>query len=416
MTTVELNWDFIKAQLPADWRELAVEMGLIHPQPPQLHTKVHDIEPILRLELHRAGLEASLQTTTSTAAAANQADGSNGPLVQLAPTSLHAWERKLGPYLAALLSRMVGASDVFAPMQWSGYEIIVADGSVVTRPGAKGVTARLRYAMRLADMTMVGCSITDEHGAETLRAFNVQPGELWLCDRGYCNPEDIDWVVKAGGDVLVRLNRGSLPLYDERGAPVDVTDLMRRLEAAGETAEWPVEVHPKGRQPIRGRLCAVRLPEEEAEKARQRLRREYGRSVSRDALAAASWVVVFTTVPRERMTTQQVLQLYRLRWQMELEIKREKTIGGVDKLPNFLPETIATWLYAKLLIHQIARKIVSPAVAFPPSAIGTAALALSHPSPRDPAPPRTQSRRRDVARDGPRVPSHPRRTAPPRAA
>ena len=64
------NWEFIKAQLPTGWQELAVEMGLIRPQPPQLHTKISNIEPILRLELHRAGLEASLQTTTSTAAAA----------------------------------------------------------------------------------------------------------------------------------------------------------------------------------------------------------------------------------------------------------------------------------------------------------------------------------------------------------
>ena len=49
------NWEFIKAQLPTGWQELAVEMGLIRPQPPQLHTKIDNIEPILRLELQRVG-------------------------------------------------------------------------------------------------------------------------------------------------------------------------------------------------------------------------------------------------------------------------------------------------------------------------------------------------------------------------
>jgi hypothetical protein len=111
MNAIELNWEFIRAQLPEGWRELAVEMGLIHPVPPQLHAKVRDIEPILRLELHRAGLEASLLTTTATAAAAqdvaeHKALGEAvGPLVDLSAPSLHEWERKLGPYLAELVFR-----------------------------------------------------------------------------------------------------------------------------------------------------------------------------------------------------------------------------------------------------------------------------------------------------------------------
>lgn len=422
MDAIELSWDFITAQFPEGWRELAVEMGLIRPQPAQLHTKIRDIEPILRLELHRAGLEASLQTTTSTAAAARKAAEGKGAgqaegsaLIDLAPTSLHAWERKLGPYMAELLARMVNANDVFSALRWSGYEIVLADGTTVTRPGAKGTTARVLYAMRLSDMTMLHCLVTDEHGSESLRAFSVRPGELWICDRCYSNPEDIDWVVRAGGDVLARHNRGALPLYDARGRRVDVIDLVRSLKTPEEIGEWPVWVHPAGRDSIAGRLCAVRLHEEDAEKARQRLRREYGGSVSRDLLAAAAWVVVFTTVPRARMTSQQVLALYRLRWQMELEIKREKSIGGLSKLPNFLPQTIATWLYAKLLIHQIARKIVSPAVAFPPSAIGIAAVTSSSAGARETAPPRAAGRRRDVARHGPRSPSHPRRTPPSRA-
>ena len=58
--------------------------------------------------------------------------------------------------------------------------------------------------------------------ARACEPFEVQPGELWVCDRGYSNPEDIDWVAKAGGALLVRHNRGSLPLYDTEGHPLDV--------------------------------------------------------------------------------------------------------------------------------------------------------------------------------------------------
>jgi hypothetical protein len=51
------------------------------------------------------------------------------------------------------------------------------------------------------------------------------------------------------------------------------------------------------------------LSDEKAEEARERLRQEHGSKVSAAALEAAAWLVVFTTVPRNRMTTRRVLDL-----------------------------------------------------------------------------------------------------------
>ena len=78
--------------------------------------------------------------------------------------------------------------------------------------------------------------------------------------------------------------------------------------------------------------------------------------------------MIFTTAPRRRLRTAQIFELYRLRWQMELSIKRDKSIDGLDNLPNFLTATIQTWLYAKLLLVQLEHTIVTEAVAFSPSA------------------------------------------------
>jgi hypothetical protein len=262
------DWETIKAQLPGDWRELANRMGLIQPQPPQLHTKITDIEQVLRLELPRAGLEMSLETTTATAMAAKKALDEHGVTttepsapVDISATALHFWERKLGPYLAALVARMTNASAVFAASQWAGYVLVLVDGTTETRPGAKGTTARVLFAMRLAEMTIVKTVVTDEHGSESMRDFEPGPGELWIGDRGYSNPVDVAWVVDAHADVLVRLNRGALPLYGAKGKHFDVMRHVQRLRKPETMAEWPVWVRPEGHDPIRGRLCAVRLPE-----------------------------------------------------------------------------------------------------------------------------------------------------------
>ena len=415
---IELDWEFVKAQLPAGWRELAVELGLIRPQPPQLHTKVTDIEQVLRPLLHRIGLEASLQVAVSTATAVRgviaakegEEAAKAAKLVEISAPALHYWERKLPAYLAELVARMLDPAGLFSPERWSGYEVVIVDGTTETCPGADGTTARVLYALRLSDLTMLGCHATDKHGTESMRIFDVHQDQLLMGDRFYANPYDIAWVHDAGAGVLVRYKFNALPLYNAEGAPFDVMEHVRQLKEPGQMAEWPVYVHPSEHTPIQGRLCAVRLPEEEAEKVRKRLRDEDSK-VSERSLEAAAWLILFTTAPAERLSTAKVIALYRLRWQAELEIRRDKSLGGMDKLPNFRDDTIATWLYGKLLIQQIARRIVSPSVAFPPSAVGVAFLPASGPGPREAPPLHRAHRQRDVARDGPRLRGHPCRPA-----
>lgn len=398
---VQIDWDFFLEQLPSGWRERAIKLGLVRPQLPHLHTKVTDIEPVLRLLLHRAGLEASLRETTGDAASAN--------LIELSSVALHKWERKMGPYIAGLSAELCGASASFAPMRWSGYDVLLVDASVVTRPGAEGTTARVHFVQRLSTLNFMRSLVTDEHGGETLRLHVgiAAPGQLWIADRGYCNPPGIAALTAQGAVVIVRYNRGALPLYDAEDKPFDVLKNVRSLRKSGAIAEWRVWIHRPDDERLRGRLCVVRLPPDKIEQARQRLRDEYGKDVSAEALEAAAWLMVFTTVPRSRMKTARVLELFRMRWQVELEIKRDKSIGGLDKLPNFREDTIATWLQAKLLIQHVAKKIASLAEAFPPSLADWRVRAIDAPAGPHP-PPQPAPRVRGVEGDDPDLRGDPR--------
>jgi Transposase DDE domain len=426
----DLDWEFIKAQLPDGWQELAKKMGLIRPHPAHLGAKITDIEQVLRLELQRVGLESSLRITTARSCAARKLREEDGIAttdpsapVDIAAPSLHGWERKLGPYLATLHAQMANTGKMFTPELWGGYDLMVADGTIVTRPGAKQPTARILYALHLVDMTIPQQKVTDEHGSEGMRNFEVKAGQLWIADRYYANPEEVAHVKDAGGEVLLRYNRGALPLYDVKDQRLDVMEHVRSVDKPWAMTEWAAWVHPKRHTPILGRLCAMRLPEEEAEQARERLRREYGSKVSPDMLEAADWVIEFVTAPCERIPLEMVFILYRLRWQVELQIKRDKSVGGMDKLPNFRDDTIATWLHAKLLLQQLVRKIVSPAVVLlpeppaPPSAppppvapdaVDAAACHAGCGGTRGPRASYARDRRRDVAHHRPRPPVPPR--------
>ncbi len=81
--------------------------------------------------------------------------------------------------------------------------------------------------------------------------------------------------------------------------------------------------------------------------------------MSQDSWEAAGYVVLFTTAPAHRLTADQCMKLYRLRWQIELQFKRWKSLCGFDRMPNFKPETILAWLYAKILAVVLLERLAS---------------------------------------------------------
>lgn len=363
-TDVAGDWPMIEAQLPANWRALAGDHGIsVADVPAQLGAKVRDLSIPLRLVLFHVGTNTSLRSTTAMAAAAG--------LIDMSAVALHKWMRKMGAFLAALLAVVVDGARGFAAQLWAGYEILIVDATTVARPGSDGATARVHYALRLTDLQPIFVEVTDEKGGETFRRFAalVRPGQLWIGDRGYTNPPGIAAIASKGADVLVRHNRWSLPLYDAGGDVIDVRAKLQRLSKPGRAREWAAWVHPQGASRIRGRMCAVRLPPDKAEEARLRIRREHGNShVSAEMLEMAEFVVLFTTVPKERLSLDRVLELYALRWQVELTIKRDKSIAGLDQLPNYRDDTIRSWILAKMLLTQLALKVATPAVHVPPCA------------------------------------------------
>jgi hypothetical protein len=137
-------------------------------------------------------------------------------IVSISQLALFKWMCKIGSYLEALVARMVEPGR-YASEAWGGYVLIAADATTVARPGAKGTTARLHYALHLSNLRPRLVRITDEKVGETARNFDAVPGELWIVDRGYSNPPSVLHVVERGAAILVRVNRHSVPLYDTRG-------------------------------------------------------------------------------------------------------------------------------------------------------------------------------------------------------
>jgi hypothetical protein len=205
--------------------------------------------------------------------------------------------------------------------------VSAVDATAISEPGSTGTDWRIHYAIDLASLQCDFFQLSDVKGGETWRRFPVTKGDILLGDRGYSNPNGVAHVVGAGGDVVVRLNRKALPLFDKQGKRLDAVHLARRLRP-NQNAEWEAWVHTDTEKKIRGRLIIVRRSKQAAEYARKKLKQQASKkqkSVSAEALEAAQYFFLWTTLPQS-WSRIRALELYRCRWQIELAFKRMKSI------------------------------------------------------------------------------------------
>lgn len=352
---VTSEWDTIRSYLPEKYRELADEHKQVQTQ--FGNAKIRTADDLLRLVLLHAGADLPLRQTVAVMKAAGGPDVSH--------VRLHKKMLRATPYFRALVRAMVDMTPA-ASERWADYEVVTVDASAVCSAGAETTDARLHVQMRVTDLDFVTVRVEDVSVGESFKLFPWQPGQLAVGDRAYCNPPGIRAVVESGADVLVRLNRGTLPLCKPSREPFELVAWLRGL-VSNRPSETDVVIRDKKGKltDLEARVIAIRLPVAQAEKARARLVREHGSKVTDLERELASYVVLFTTVPKSRLDAELCLELYRLRWQIELLFKRWKSLCGFDRLPNYRDETITAWLYAKVLLALLMQRMGASALSPP---------------------------------------------------
>jgi hypothetical protein len=351
MTSVDLHrdWKSVLTYLPPEFRLLADEHKQVEKQ--YGNAKIQTADELLRLIFLHVGANLPLLQTVTLI------EQAGGPRVSA--MRLHMKMRKAAPYLRALVEHMLVERPESTPEQWAGYDMVAVDSTAVAGPGAVATDARLHTKLRLSDVSLRSVEVTDVTGGETLKRFMWEPGELAIGDRGFSNAQGVQCVIRQGADVLVRLNRGAMPVYQPNGERVDVLAWIRSFTNE-RPHERPVELDAEvDGKSIRGRLIAVRLPPDKALEARYRIKCLRASKATPESVEAAGYVILFTTVPAVRMNASRCLDAYRLRWQIELLFKRWKSIGGLDRLPNYRDDTIHAWLYAKVLLGLVLERMCS---------------------------------------------------------
>lgn len=312
---------------------------------------VRSAEDLLRLALIYGTTSLSLRGTAAWASAQGLADISDVALL-LRLQGCDAWLQEM---MAGLLSQAVRPIGATAAVD---RRVRLIDATVISNPGSG--TWRLHADYDLRGGRFIGFELSDQHGAESLNRFKPASGDLFVGDRYYAKAAQLAHVAAHGGDFLVRRGLTSCRLQQQDGRPLNVRELLKTLKH-DQTRDFPVLVPlADGQAPLQARLIIRHIGQEHAEKGRRRARRKAaknGQTASDKRLKAAEYIMVMTSLPADQASADQLLHIYRLRWQIELAFKRLKSLMGLGDLLAKDPRLIRSSLYAKLILALITEDI-----------------------------------------------------------
>jgi hypothetical protein len=344
------DWELLLELFPVGWEQTAVLSGAL-----ERLRGFASARDLLRVLLLHVGRGYSLRESAVRARQAGLADISDVAILKRL--------RKAGEWWRQLCVALLRESGFAIRTEMRGWKVRAMDGTLIKEPGPGGGLWRVHYSLLLPELECDHLELTPLKGpgtGEKLERFPAAAGDLMLADRGYCRSGSIAALHRQGAAVIVRLNTSTLPLLDAGGKRFPLLKRLQRLGPKARPVEWRVWIRAAG-QPMEGRLCAIRKSEQSAQRARRKMLRRSQRSGSEpkpETLAYTGYILVFTTLPASQFTAAEVLEWYRLRWQIELVFKRLKSLAGIGHLPKYDERSARGWLFGKLLLALLGQKLM----------------------------------------------------------
>ena len=260
-----------------------------------------------------------------------------------------------------------GAIQYQKPAWLNGYRVMAIDASDVTEKGRSGRVYRLHFALDLFKMESVQYNITSQDVGESLRNFTIGENDLVVGDRAYGTLNGIEHCLQGGGSFVLRLRKNCFKMYDSSNEAVDLLKRLRALKGE-DTMDIKVNAIGNDKQRVGMRVCAMYKSEEAIAVAQKRMKRfasKRQKTLSDHAMEFNEYIIVVSNLP-DTISAAQILELYRLRWQVEIYFKRLKSILDFGELPKRRHESAMAWLNGKMMVALLIEKLIGREV-FPPT-------------------------------------------------
>lgn len=228
--------------------------------------------------------------------------------------------------------------------------VLLVDASVICQNGKNQEQQRIPMCYSLNNHCMYEVKVTDKHTAESLTHFSIKEDDLVMADAGYGTAHNYLYAQEQKADVILRITPKNFCLYD---ADDNKISFIQKLKTAEQNHQETVDIYGfcnYMKKKTFVRVIAEKLPKEQAEKARKRKKKTASKQqqkITEDTLFCAGWIVVITSLGAE-YCAEEILHLYRNRWQIELFFKRLKQNFSITTLKagstSYAETEVLLWL------------------------------------------------------------------------
>jgi len=332
------RWAHVLSVLPRDLDESVRATGCV-----ERFRNVRSAGDLLRVMLAYGVSDLSLKDTAAWAKADGIAEFTAPALFYRVEQS-HIWLRHI---LGQLLLERRSVDE-------AALQIRIVDATVITGPGSKGTDWVLHTVIDPVAGCFESVEITNAKAGETFLRHSVHPDQLVLGDRQYGTARGIEFVVNHGAHPVVRVNRRTLKICDLERRRIYLQSFEPDLPK-GNLISMDVLI------PTPPNMTGTKNKAWDLKDATSWIpARMVGCRTDKDV----TWVL--TTASRDMLSDEALMNLYRLRWQIELLFKRLKSLLHLDALPSRDGPTSKSWLLIRLLVAAIAQILVGPSGVFPP--------------------------------------------------
>jgi hypothetical protein len=208
------------------------------------------------------------------------------------------------------------------------------------------IQAVLDYQLGSLELSLASGQVHDS----PLQSTELPLGCLRLADLGYFNTQVFKKLTQDGVWWVSRV-----PSRAGVWKNGSITHLAHWLQAYSDsTIDQTIELTA---QRLKCRLIALPVPAEVAQERRQRVieaaSNRKNSKLKPETLILCDWTILITNLPADKFSTEDIVCLQRLRWQIELLFKLWKSALSVDEWRSENPYQILSEIYAKLLMALI---------------------------------------------------------------
>jgi hypothetical protein len=224
-----------------------------------------------------------------------------------------------------------------------------------------GAKIHLSYEYLHGEVTAI--EIVDGRSPDQNCSLHTQvttPGSLHLFDLGYFK-QDVFADLDAAGAYFISRYQRQTALYWQEDVPIGF-DVLAFVESIRGN-QCQIVAHIGRKVQLSVRVLFQRLPpdvvEERRRKVRAKMRRD-GKTPSQRYLQLLEWNIFITNVPEKWLSFEQILLVYRVRWQIEIIFKVWKSDAHLDKIGSWRIERVLCQLYARLTGLMLFHWLIAP--------------------------------------------------------